>query len=121
MFPNMWRIPQAVIHQRSVNPEKSFELPILRKGPSEFGNLAMNCIDVRGWIFDNNIDDEQPKGLLRTSLQAVNKLDRNQNIKLSLGASKVEWFSERKGRQVEWFSERKGRQEKGFAFGTIRS
>ena len=35
-----------------------------------------------------------PYGLLRTSLQAVNKLDRNQNSKLSLGGSKEEWFSE---------------------------
>jgi len=52
----------------------------------------MNCIDVRGWTFDENIDDEQPEGLLRTSLQAVNKLDRNQNRKLSLGGSKEEWF-----------------------------
>ena len=102
LFPNMWRIPQVVIYQWSVNPKKILELAILRKGPHE--------IDVRGWTFDHNIDDEQPKGLLRTSLQAINKLDRNQNSKLSLGASKVEWFSGREGRR-----------EKGFAFGTIRS
>ena len=49
----------------------------------------MNCIDrdVRGWTFDHNIDDEQPEGLLRISLQAVNMLDHNQHSKLSLGAS----------------------------------
>ena len=59
----------------------------------------MDCIDVCGWTFDKNIDDQKPKGLLRTTLQAVNKLDNNQNSKLSLGVSKVEWFSVRKGRQ----------------------
>ena len=86
----MWRIPQAVIYQRGVNSEKSFKLAILGKGSRESGYLGMNCIDVRGWAFDPNIDDEQPKGLLRTSLQAVNKLDNNQHIELSLaiGGSK---------------------------------
>ena len=87
LFPNMWRIPQVVIHQRSVYSEKILKQPILRKGPSESGYLGMNCIDVRGRAFDHNIDDQKPEGLLRTSLQAVNKLDRNQNRKLSLGAS----------------------------------
>ena len=92
LFPNMWRISQVVTHQRSVYSEKILKLAILGKGPRESGYLGMNCIDVRGRAFDHNIDDQKPEGLLRTSLQAVNKLDRNQNRKLSLGVSKEEWF-----------------------------
>ena len=61
---------------------------ILRKGSCESGYLGMNCIDVRGRAFDHNIDDQKPEGLLRTSLQAANKLDNNQHIELSLGGSK---------------------------------
>ena len=87
LFPNMWRIPQVVVHQRSVYSEKILKQPILRKGPSESGYLGMDFIDVRGWTLNENIDEEQPEGLLRTSLQAVKKLDNNQNRKLSLGAS----------------------------------
>ena len=60
---------------------------ILEKGSRESGYLGMNCIDVRGRAFDQKIDDQKPEGLLRTSLQAVKKLDNNQNRKLSLGAS----------------------------------
>jgi len=54
----------------------------------------MNFIDVRGGKFDLEVDGQKPEGLLRTSLQAVNKLDCNQHSKLSLGGSKEEWFSE---------------------------
>ena len=75
------------IHQRSVYSEKILKLAILGKGPRESGYLGMNCIDVRGRAFDKKIDDQKPEGLLRTSLQAVKKLDNNQNRKLSLGAS----------------------------------
>ena len=50
-FTNVWRIPQVVIHQRGVNPEKIVEAAILRKGSRESGYLGMNCINVRGWTF----------------------------------------------------------------------
>ena len=87
-FTNVWRIPLVVIHQRSVYSKKIEGEAILRKGSRESGYLGMNCIDVRGRAFDHNIDDQKPEGLLRTSLQAVNKLDNNQHIELSLGGSK---------------------------------
>jgi len=94
LFPNMWRIPQVVIYQRGVNSEKIFKLSILRKRSRESGYLGMSCIDVRSWAFDLEVDDQKPEGLLRTSLQAVNKLDNIHHSKLSLGGSKEEWFSE---------------------------
>ena len=88
LFTNVWRIPQVIIHKRRMDSKKLGELAILRECSCESGDLGMNCIYVRGWTFTNDIDDEQPKGLLRKSLQAVNKLDRNQHSKLSLGGSK---------------------------------
>ena len=71
-----------------MDSKKLAEFTVLRKGSRESGYLGMNCIDVRGWTFDQNIDDQKPEGLLGTSLQAVNKLDNNQRSKLSLGGSK---------------------------------
>jgi len=95
LFPNMWRIPQVVIHQRSVYSEKILKLAILGKGPRESGYLGMNCIDVRGRAFDHNIDNQKPEGLMRTSLQAVNKLDNNQHSELSLGGSQIRMVQRR--------------------------
>ena len=99
LFTNVWRIPHVVIHKRRVDSKKLGELVILRECSCESGDLCMNFIDVRGWTFDQNIDDQKPEGLLRTSLQAVNKLDNNKHSKLSLGGSKEEWFRRRTSRE----------------------
>ena len=88
LFTNVWRIPQVIIHKRRMDSKKLGELAILRKGSRELGYLGMNCIDVRGWAFDHNSDDQKPEGLLSTSPQAANNLDNNQHSKLSLGGSK---------------------------------
>jgi len=85
----------VVIHQRSVYSEKILKLAILGKGPRESGYLGMNCIDVRGRAFDHNIDNQKPEGLMRTSLQAVNKLDNNQHSELSLGGSQIRMVQRR--------------------------
>jgi len=77
-----------------VDSQELGDFTTLREGSCESGDLCMNFIDVRGWTFDHNIDDQNPEGLLRTSLQAANKLDSNQHSKLSLGGSKEEWLSE---------------------------
>ena len=69
LFPNVprWRIPQVGVHERIVNPKKISEFTILREGYGGSGDLGMNFIDVCGWTFDHNIDNEQPESLLRTS------------------------------------------------------